>query len=49
MVGWCHQIKAHELEHTLEMVKNKKTCMLQPGRLQRVGHDLATGQQEQQL
>ena len=47
MVRWHHQPNGHESEQTL-VVEERGTCMLQSLGSQRVGHDLASEQQQQQ-
>ena len=44
MVGWCHQLNGHEFEQTLGDGEGQGS--LACCRLQRVGHDLVTEQQE---
>ena len=46
MVGWHHQLNEHEFEQTLGDSEGQGSLMLQSMRMQRVGHDLATEQQE---
>ena len=47
IVVWHHQLNGHEFEQTL--VKDKKPGMLQSMGSQRVGHILATEQQQRQI
>ena len=47
MVGWHHGLNGHEFEQTLGDSEGKgKPSMPQSMGLQRVGHDLATEQQQ---
>ena len=48
MVGWHHQLNGHEFEQTRRQWRTGKPGTLQSMGSQRVGHDLATGQQQQQ-
>ena len=47
MVGWNHQLNGHEFEQTLEDSEGQGSlvCCISWGH--RVGHDLATEQQQQ--
>ena len=52
MVGWHHWLSGHEFEETQgdsDVQRNLKSGLLQFRRLQRVGHDLATEQQQQYI
>ena len=49
MVGWHHQLSGHEFGQTLGDSKREKPGILQSMRLQRVGCNLVTEQQQQQL
>ena len=49
MVGWHHQLDGHEFEKALGDGEGRKRHVLQSTGSQRVGHDLATEQQQQQL
>ena len=46
MVGWHHRFGGHELGKLWETVRDRRPGMLQSMGLQRVGHDLATKQQQ---
>ena len=46
MVGWCHRLRGHESELTRGEWRTGEPGMLQCLGLQRVGHDLATEQQQ---
>ena len=46
MVGWYHQLSGHEFKQTLGDGRTGKPGVLQFMGLQRVGHDLATKQQQ---
>ena len=46
MVGWHHRLIGHGSEETRELVENRDTSRLQSMGPQRVGHDLATEQQQ---
>jgi hypothetical protein len=50
MVGGHHQLNGHEFKQTSrDSLKDRKPGVLQSTELQRVGHDLATQQQQQSL
>ena len=47
MVGGHHQLNGHEFKQTSrDSLKDRKPGVLQSTELQRVGHDLATQQQQ---
>ena len=46
MVGWYHRFGGPELGKMWETVRDRRSGMLQSMGLQRVGHDLATKQQQ---
>ena len=46
MVGWHHRLNGHEFEQTLGDGERQGSLMLQAMVLQRVGHNLATEQQQ---
>ena len=46
IVGWHHQFNGQELSKLWETVKDRKPGVLQSTGSQRVGHELATEQQQ---
>ena len=46
MVGWHHSLYGHEFEKIWEIVKDREAGMLHSVVLQRIGHVLATEQQQ---
>ena len=47
MVGWHHRLNGHEFEHTLGDGEGQESLVCwSPWGSQRVGHDLATEQQQ---
>ena len=49
MVGWHHQLKGHEFEETLEDSGGQRSLGCCSPWSHRVGHDLATEQQQQNV
>ena len=47
MVGWHHDSRDMSLSKLQEMVKDRETCCAATWGAERVGHDLATEQQQQ--
>ena len=47
MVGWHHRLNGLEFEQIWEIVKDREPGVLQSMGLQRVGHNLATEQEEE--